>query len=210
MFNRLFSFGCACLLAFEVSAQTTVGEMWQNMPDSLAPAYLKADKRRAMVDYYNMGETAEVIHSLQGVSTLDMLSASYAEVTLSGALSMQLALLPTAQGDTILCRVVTVTAPAKESKVEFFDTKWNKLKTDEYLTNVTFEQLVQRPDTLNEDEFSYLCTFFEPRLIYSVFNPDDSSLAFALDTPLTSRFDKERLEAIMMQRKLKWDGKMYK
>jgi hypothetical protein len=184
--------------------------MWQNMPDSLAPAYLKADKRRAMVDYYNMGETAEVIHSLQGVSTLDMLSASYAEVTLSGALSMQLALLPTAQGDTILCRVVTVTAPAKESKVEFFDTKWNKLKTDEYLTNVTFEQLVQRPDTLNEDEFSYLCTFFEPRLIYSVFNPDDSSLAFALDTPLTSRFDKERLEAIMMQRKLKWDGKMYK
>ena len=191
-------------------AQTTMARMWTSMPDSLAPAYLKADKRRAMVDYYEMGETAEVTHELQGTSVMDTLSTQYARVTLSGAQSVQLALLPTTQGDTLLCRVVTFSAPASESRVDFFDTNWKRLDAERFLPAVSCSSLLHRPDSLSEEEFAVLCSFFEPQMIQVGLDPADFSLTFSLATPLTSRFDRERLEAVMVQRKVKWTGEMYK
>ncbi len=199
-----------------------MGLLWRNMPDSLLPAYINADKRNAMVDYYNMGETAEVMNELDGISVMDTLTATYAKVTLSSALDMQLALLPTAKGDTVICRVSTVSAPAKESRVEFFDLKWNRLPTTDFLDEVPAEQLLARPDTLNEEEFRQLCSFFEPRMVYVQLAPEPSqntespnknenfTLSFSLSTPLTSKYDKEKLEPIMVQRKLKWNGEKYK
>ncbi len=175
-------------------AQTTMAKMWTSMPDSLAPAYLKADKRRAMVDYYEMGETAEVTHELQGTSVMDTLSTQYARVTLSGAQSVQLALLPTTQGDTLLCRVVT----------------FSRLDAERFLPAVSCSSLLHRPDSLSEEEFAVLCSFFEPKMMQVGLDPADFSLTFSLATPLTSRFDRERLEAVMVQRKVKWMGEMYK
>ena len=124
MLKRIVFIAWACMAVAAAHAQTTMAKMWTSMPDSLAPAYLKADKRRAMVDYYEMGETAEVTHELQGTSVMDTLSTQYARVTLSGAQSVQLALLPTAQGDTLLCRVVTFAAPA-HSPLPHRKAEWN-------------------------------------------------------------------------------------
>lgn len=210
MLKRIVFIAWAIMAAAAAHAQTTMAKMWTSMPDSLAPAYLKADKRRAMVDYYEMGETAEVTHELQGTSVMDTLSTQYARVTLSEAQSLQMALLPTAQGDTLLCRVVTFSAPAPESRVEFFDTKWNRLDAERFLPPVSSSSLLHRPDSLGEEEFGVLCSFFEPKMMQVGLDPADFSLTFSLATPLTSRFDRERLATVMVQRKVKWEGEMYK
>lgn len=210
MLKRIVFIAWACMAVAAAHAQTTMAKMWTSMPDSLAPAYLKADKRRAMVDYYEMGETAEVTHELQGTSVMDTLSTQYARVTLSGAQSVQLALLPTTQGDTLLCRVVTFSAPASESRVDFFDTNWKRLDAERFLPAVSCSSLLHRPDSLSEEEFAVLCSFFEPKMMQVGLDPADFSLTFSLATPLTSRFDRERLEAVMVQRKVKWTGEMYK
>lgn len=210
MLKRIVFIAWAIMAAAAAHAQTTMAKMWTSMPDSLAPAYLKADKRRAMVDYYEMGETAEVTHELQGTSVMDTLATQYARVTLSGAQSLQMALLPTAQGDTLLCRVVTFAAPAQESRVEFFDSNWNRLDAGRFLPAVSSSSLLHRPDSLSKEEFGVLCSFFEPQMMQVELDPADFSLTFSLATPLTSRFDRERLEAIMVQRKVKWTGEMYK
>ena len=78
------------------------------------------------------------------------------------------------------------------------------------LPEVRFEQLVERPDSMNIDDFERLCSYFDPQLIEAVLDPADSSLTFSLSMPMLSETEKKQLQAILVQRKLKWNGKTLK
>jgi len=46
-------------------------------------------------------------------------------------------------------------------------------------------------------------------MVQAVFLPEDQSLEFSLSTPLLTLKEKESLNAILVQRKLKWNGRMF-
>ena len=81
----------------------------------------------------------------------------------------------------------------------------------EKVADVVFDDvtLLQRPDTMSQENFAELEKLIEFRMVEAHFS-DAETLVLQQNVPMTSKEDKTRLQAILTQRKLKWDGKTYK
>ena len=195
------------VMAFPAMAQRTMRDFIITMPDSLVE-YLNKTKRTEMVDFYDMGVKAETFNLLQGSTVLDSLTSTFADISVNKSQRMQLALLPLHEADTLICMVNSFLGEAPESEVHFFNTQWMPLPSKDFLDEVTASQLMQRPDTMTMERYDELVRFFDPVMIAAVMTPD-SNLIFQLSTPMVTTEEKKQLDAIMLQKKFKWNHQRF-
>ena len=195
------------VMAFPAMAQRTMRDFIITMPDSLVE-YLNKTKRTEMVDFYDMGVKAETFNLLQGSTVLDSLTNTFADISVNKSQRMQLALLPLHEADTLICMVNSFLGEAPESEVHFFNTQWMPMPSKDFLDEVTSSQLMQRPDTMDVERYDELVRFFDPVMIAAVLTPD-SNLIFQLSTPMVTTEEKKQLDAIMLQKKFKWNRQRF-
>ena len=195
------------VMAFPAMAQRTMRDFIITMPDSLVE-YLNKTKRTEMVDFYDMGVKAETFNLLQGSTVLDSLTNTFADISVNKSQRMQLALLPLHEADTLICMVHSFLGEAPESEVHFFNTQWMPMPSKDFLDEVTSSQLMQRPDTMDVERYDELVRFFDPVMIAAVLTPD-SNLIFQLSTPMVTTEEKKQLDAIMLQKKFKWNRQRF-
>ena len=195
------------VMAFPAMAQRTMRDFIITMPDSLVE-YLNKTKRTEMVDFYDMGVKAETFNLLQGSTVLDSLTSTFADISVNKSQRMQLALLPLHEADTLICMVNSFLGEAPESEVHFFNTQWMPMPSKDFLDEVTASQLMQRPDTMDVERYDELVRFFDPVMIAAVMTPD-SNLIFQLSTPMVTTEEKKQLDAIMLQKKFKWNRQRF-
>ncbi len=195
------------VMAFPAMAQRTMRDFIITMPDSLVE-YLNKTKRTEMVDFYDMGVKAETFNLLQGSTVLDSLTSTFADISVNKSQRMQLALLPLHEADTLICMVNSFLGEAPESEVHFFNTQWMPMPSKDFLDEVTASQLMQRPDTMDVERYDELVRFFDPLMIAAVMTPD-SNLIFQLSTPMVTTEEKKQLDAIMLQKKFKWNRQRF-
>lgn len=99
--------------------------LFVDMPEHIMPLLTQND-RRDCIDFLDAGMRAVVTNRLDGKSELLEITDNYLRMNLSGSSSMQIKLLPYG-GDTILCVVNTVSAEASDSRVNFYNRKWEAL-----------------------------------------------------------------------------------
>ena len=194
-------------MAFPAMAQRTMRDFIITMPDSLVE-YLNKTKRTEMVDFYDMGVKAETFNLLQGSTVLDSLTSTFADISVNKSQRMQLALLPLHEADTLICMVNSFLGEAPESEVHFFNTQWMPMPSKDFLDEVTASQLMQRPDTMDVERYDELVRFFDPVMIAAVMTPD-SNLIFQLSTPMVTTEEKKQLDAIVLQKKFKWNRQRF-
>ena len=195
------------VMAFPAMAQRTMRDFIITMPDSLVE-YLNKTKRTEMVDFYDMGVKAETFNLLQGSTVLDSLTNTFADISVNKSQRMQLALLPLHEADTLICMVNSFLGEAPESEVHFFNTQWMPMPSKDFLDEVAASQLMQRPDTMDVERYDELVRFFDPVMIAAVMTPD-SNLIFQLSTPMVTMEEKKQLDAIMLQKKFKWNRQRF-
>ena len=195
------------VMAFPAMAQRTMRDFIITMPDSLVE-YLNKTKRTEMVDFYDMGVKAETFNLLQGSTVLDSLTSTFADISVNKSQRMQLALLPLHEADTLICMVNSFLGEAPESEVHFFNTQWMPMPSKDFLDEVTSSQLMQRPDTMDVERYDELVRFFDPVMIAAVMTPD-SNLIFQLSTPMVTTEEKKQLDAIILQKKFKWNRQRF-
>ena len=199
----------ALIWAFSgVSAQRQMKDFIISMPDSLV-RYLNTTKRTEMVDFYFMGVKAETFNLLSEGTVLDSLNANYADIRLSESSRMQLGLLSREEGDTVICMLLTYLGEAPESAFAFYDTGWKKVEMPGLVPTVEPMSLVQRPDTMDTEKYEELLRLLDPLMVAAEMAPGDRSLVFSLSTPMTTKKEKEKLKAILVQRKFKWNGRTF-
>lgn len=179
-------------------AQTTMQQVWKDMPDSIS-GYLNKEKRGLMIEFYHVEVLGNVSNSLGGTSTIHFIDDRYCSVSMSNSMWMDMMLLPKSEGDTILCVVKTYKGPEPESVVDFYTLDWQKNERTELLPELRFDQLVERPDSMAVDDFERLCSYFDPQLIGAVLSPEDCSLSFSLSMPMLSETEKKELRAILVR-----------
>lgn len=216
MSSKSFLLTLALLVSALALPAKSMRALWQSMPDSIVP-YLNANLRQEMVDFVDMNVKAKVKNQLDGNTSLDTLTSNYADISLSSCSRMQLRLLPSLQGDSLLCMVITVSAPESESVVRFFDQAWQPLPTPRLPRSLLPEgdgftpgTYLARPDTMDQRRFDELCALIEPAMVHAALSPSDDSLTLQLALPLVNKEQRKALEAIRVQRKLKWDGISFK
>lgn len=199
-------------IAISASAYS-ITDAWISMPDSFVPS-LSATFRRELVDLKQQGRRPEVANLLQGETTLDTLTADYMRVSLSPAAIFEMCRLPMQNGDTIVCVVKTYSAPAKESEVAFYNRQWLKIELKHAFAGKCFDgmvkSLVAKPDTMAQSRFEDLSAMLEPVMGWAELSANGPSIVFHRSAPLVESADKKLLEAILLQRRLKWNGETFK
>lgn len=202
------------LLPLTVGAQT-VRDLWLSMPPSLAP-YLSTSLRTQCLDFYDMHTDAQTDNALKGKSRIDTLTSTFLAATLSKAHTLQMKLLPAAgsasgsslsSGDSVLCVVRSWDGPKRDSEVQLFDRQWKPLQAP-----LTFsaDSFVCRPDTMSEERFSRLVALLDPIMFSVSLSPAENVLLVKLSPVVPNPEDEKAIEQILVQRKLKWDGKTFK
>lgn len=222
------------LLPMTVGAQT-VRDLWLSMPPSLAP-YLSTSLRTQCLDFYDMHTDAQTDNALKGKSRIDTLTSTFLAATLSKAHTLQMKLLPasgsgsasasgSASGlgssmvsgsgsssslsscDSVLCVVRSWDGPKRDSEVQLFDRQWKPLQAP-----LTFsaDSFVCRPDTMSEERFSRLVALLDPIMFSVSLSPAENVLLVKLSPVVPNPEDEKAIEQILVQRKLKWDGKTFK
>lgn len=226
------------LLPLTVGAQT-VRDLWLSMPPSLAP-YLSTSLRTQCLDFYDMHTDAQTDNALKGKSRIDTLTSTFLAATLSKAHTLQMKLLPasgsgsgsasaSAPGsgsalgsslgsasvsssslsscDSVLCVVRSWDGPKRDSEVQLFDRQWKPLQAP-----LTFsaDSFVCRPDTMSEERFSRLVALLDPIMFSVSLSPAENVLLVKLSPVVPNPEDEKAIEQILVQRKLKWDGKTFK
>lgn len=216
------------LLPLAVGAQT-VRDLWLSMPPSFVP-YLSTSLRTQCLDFYDMHTDAQTDNALKGKSRIDTLTSTFLAATLSKAHTLQMKLLPASGSgsgsasassmvsgsgsssslsscDSVLCVVRSWDGPKRDSEVQLFDRQWKPLQAP-----LTFsaDSFVCRPDTMSEERFSRLVALLDPIMFSVSLSPAENVLLVKLSPVVPNPEDEKAIEQILVQRKLKWDGKTFK
>lgn len=105
-----------------------ISDVFTSMPDSIYPL-ITSKNRHDMVDFYNNKMEAKVRNRLNDYARLDTLTNEYLHLTLSQASEVTMRMLTRNDSTQIICFVQTVTKPIRDSRVKFYDTKWQRLTT---------------------------------------------------------------------------------
>lgn len=219
--TRFFITVALCFFCLTNNAQTTAAQYFEQMPDSLCQ-FLDAPLRKQLVENAQKNPKDSIKNLLNGKSVMRWVSDEYVVVQTSQVSNLQLRVLPKMDGDSILCLIRTVWAPEAESWWSFYDTSWKPLSGsfglpelpkalstksgfDKILSQFTF-----RPDTLDEARFAELRKFIDPVMIRAEFAEVEPVLILSLSTPMLGKDDRREVEAILLQRKLNWNGEIFK
>lgn len=122
------------LCGLTASAQTSIREVFANVPDSIFPTLTK-NNRLDMMDFVEAQMRAEVINLLSGTSEMLSLSKDSLTIRMSEAQTLTMYLLPTEQAYDSLRQVVCIertyklsTDDASETVRELYSLKWRKLE----------------------------------------------------------------------------------
>lgn len=109
--------------------------------------------------------------------------------------------------DSVLCVVRSWYGPKRDSEVQLFDRQWKPLQAP-----LTFsaDSFVCRPDTMSEERFSRLVALLDPIMFSVSLSPAENVLLVKLSPVVPNPDDEKAIEQILVQRKLKWDGKTFK
>jgi len=109
--------------------------------------------------------------------------------------------------DSVLCVVRSWDGPKRDSEVQLFDRQWKPLQAQ-----LTFsaDSFVCRPDTMSEERFSRLVALLDPIMFCVSLSPAENVLLVKLSPVVPNPDDEKAIEQILVQRKLKWDGKTFK
>lgn len=209
--KKVITLICAVLLTVCVEGKS-LRDLWISMPDSLVPT-LDKNLRTEFVELQDMKVKSDVTNLLGGTSVMDTITTDFLQVKMSAAATLQIKLLPQAEGDSLLCVVKTVSGPEKDSELMFYDQQWRPLDAKTYFggrdLSGILESLIAKPDTMNETKFLELKSMIEPKMMSAILFEHDQSIVFRLSTPLLSAEDKKKVSTIKVQRKLNWNGKTF-
>ena len=109
--------------------------------------------------------------------------------------------------DSVLCVVRSWDGPKRDSEVQLFDRQWKPLQAP-----LTFsaDSFVCRPDTMSEERFSRIVALLDPIMFSVSLSPAENVLLVKLSPVVPNPDDEKAIEQILVQRKLKWDGKTFK
>ena len=201
------------LVALSITTQAReIRSVWKSMPDSLVLAIDKV-RRLEMLDLVDYKVKAEVDNRLGSHSVMDTITSNYLHIMVSKASELSMRLLPTAEGDTLVCMVYTYKAPKPESKISFYSLDWQQLDASKYLPFASIadaaDSLYTKPDSISQERYAELRNDVVVALVSAQQSIENDVICLSLSLPMVAKDNKASMTAIADKRKLVWTGKKY-
>ena len=203
-FHIVVLFTCMSITSF---AQT-VAEQWICMPDEFVP-YINTNQKKEMIESYNINVDSGVKNKFEGTTAIDTLTVDYGKFVLSEARDIQILRLPS-KNDSIFCMIDTYKGPEAQSTIRFFDIRWEEISCEGKIQAYTIDDFIQKPDTMSVNTYRELRDMFVPELIEYDYDISTQTLTVSLSFPLLTADERNRLNAVVCKRTLKWIGERFK
>ncbi len=208
--HNVISLMCA-VLVMPVAAHD-IKSIWKTVPDSVVLALDKV-RRLEMLDLVDYNVKAEVNNRFGSTSVMDTITSSYLHITMGKSSELSVRLLPTADGDTLICLLATFKAPEAESTINFYTPEWQCLEASLYLPFAKLsdvaDSLICRPDTMSAELYSQLCSQIVVPLVSASSSVESPDLELVLSLPMLPVDERGKVEALLVRRKLVWTGRQY-
>ncbi len=187
----------------------TPQHIFEYIPDRLfadLPEYVQLMRKS-----HSLGGEAvfEVKNRFGDTSKIDTVSNDFASLTLAESLHVQMIALPYEKTDTVVCMIKTYYGPEAESVISFYDLNWNRLADADLMPQIDDDEFFAKPDTMTEQRYDELKRWIEPVIRKAEIIPSLQQIVFTLSTPMLTKEEKTQVNAILLQRKVKWAGKMF-
>lgn len=205
--SRFFAVAFMLLGAGGAFAQLTASRAFAEAPQSVFPL-LDHNTRLDMIDYFNSGMTTASKNNMDGKSRITALTPNKMEISMTDASSYELALLPTANGDSVIALITTVATPAPDSQMAIFSKDWSK-----NITNGIFTKPVLADWLTDEgkDDISEVEGIVPFMLVSYSYNPDSQQLEVTNNTAKFMSPELYELVAPSLKKSMvfRWNGKKF-
>lgn len=144
MKHRIFTILCLLFCVMIGVNARTIKDFFVSEPGNVLPL-LSQSKKMDMVDYLSVGRKIEVENALGVGSHINDATDDYISIQVSESSCVELLLLCGAKNDSVIVAVTTVNLPAKDSRVEFYDTRWNRLDAVKHFKAPVMKDFVSIP-----------------------------------------------------------------
>ncbi len=173
------------------------------MPDTLQPLLTNND-RRDMIDFWDARMSTPVVNRLDGKSRITELTNDFLSVELSRSSSMQIKMLNNVAGDTLLCIVNTVGAEAYDSRIHFYNSRWERVDGSKFTMPSIADFF------LPSDSVGKALEVSDIYLVKLSLKADNDSLKAEYTMPLyMSRSDSARVASQLRPLFYRWTGKRF-
>lgn len=168
---------------------------------------LDRNARLDMIDYFNSGMTNSTANRLEGRSRITAMDDASVTVEMSGSSTVQLCLLP-AGADTLTMVITTVQTPAPDSRIELYDSKWQKLDGAKVFTAPAVADWLATADRDKAAEVEMLLPFM---LVSYRYDPATATLTLTNNTSqFVGRDIYEPLATLLKgDMQYRWNGKKF-
>lgn len=185
------------------SAAQDMRSLFLNAPDEIFPLLTRSN-RADCIDYVDAGMEARVTNRLDGTSHLNKLTDDYFYMQVSSSSWCEAKLLPLGD-DTLICMIKGVEAEAADSRLQFYDSKWNRLDADTFFREPAIAEFFLSADSAARH--AGLCDIY---LVKYSFSRDDKVLKAEYTMPAYMNVDDAAVVAPLLRvLTFRWDGKRF-
>lgn len=121
-------------VAFSCAAGDGVEQLFAEEPGALFNS-LTYSARYELLNKFKQDKSDEVLNNFQTTeSRILKLSKEHLIVATSSSRTVELKLIAQPKNDTVLAVLETVSTPVKDSRLSFYDLKWNRLDDSQFIT----------------------------------------------------------------------------
>lgn len=177
--SRIFAVATMLLLgAGAAFAQLTASKAFADAPQNVFPL-LDHNTKLDMIDYFNSGMSTASKNAMDGKSRITAITPAKVDISMTDASTYELALLPTADGDTVIALITTVATPAPDSQMTLFSKDWSANLTASFYSKPGMADWLTEEGKANPDEVEGIVPFL---LVSYTYNPDTKQLTLTNNT----------------------------
>ena len=129
-------------LAFNAGAYDGVSKLFVEENGDLFNS-ITVPTRYELINNFGRADKTELYNDLRTEETRILaLTDEYMKIATSSAQTVELKLLHKSKRDTVIAVIETVAVPYKDSRLTFYDTKWNKLDASKFIKMPTFDDFI--------------------------------------------------------------------
>lgn len=178
-FSRIFVVALMLLLGVGAAfAQLSASRAFAEAPQTVFPL-LDHNTRLDMIDYFNSGMATASKNALDGKSRITSLTPEKVEISMTDASTYELAVIPTAEGDSVIALITTVATPAPDSQMAIFSKDWSDNLTNAIFSKPALADWLTEEGKDNIGEVEGIVPFL---LISYTYNPDTKQLVLTNNT----------------------------
>lgn len=207
--KRLLVYITAAMLCAAGAEAQNMEKLFAEMPDSIVPVMSKTN-RLDCIDFFKSKMTGNVQNIFNGRSSISDLDENYLLLKPTSRSQVEMRLYSAGAETKIIAVAYTYMAPARETALAFYTTKWEKLNTADFISLPQKKDFIKEDGAYDAEKLEKARGILSDAFVFATIGKESGDISFALSTDALTETDLKQASPYMAQPpKYAWNGKKF-